>query len=179
MTFDPTPSASPAREQVADQQAALTRPRGRDPGSDRASDPGFGARQSRPGAADGGPAWWPAAVCAVVLLAAALVARRRSRRGRRRGTPLSDDPQIAALERALERTGRELRPGETLADIERRHGATPGARAYLRALSDRRYGTGGPPPTAAQRAALRRELAAGLGRLGRLRAWLALPPYAR
>ena len=53
--------------------------------------------------------------------------------------------------------------------------ATP-ASDYVRALADARYGYGTAGPTRAQRAALRRELGAGLGRRGRLRAWWALPP---
>jgi hypothetical protein len=64
----------------------------------------------------------------------------------------------------------------TLTELEGRLGGSPAARGYLRALRDQRYGgtTGGPTP--AQRTALRRELGAGLGLRGRLRAWWALPP---
>lgn len=180
ITFDPTPSAAPAREQVADQQAALTRARGADPGGDRASDPGFGRNGGRDGAQDGGAAWWvvPVALAGLLALGGALAAFGLRRRRRADGGS-SGDADLEELERALRRTGRPLAPEETLGGLERRLGQTPGAREYLRALSARRYGRGGPPPSGSQRAALRDELAAGLGRLGRLRAWWALPPRTR
>ena len=53
------------------------------------------------------------------------------------------------------------------------------AEGYLRVLTAARYGYGAARPTPAQRAALRRELASGLGFAGRLRAWWALPPRVR
>ena len=177
VTFDPTPAASPAREQVADQQAALTRPGNGNPGGDRPSDPGFGGPAERGGAAaagdDGGP---PTAAILAAGLAAAVLAAVLVLWWRRPRAPEGGDPELAELERALRRSGRPLSPDATLGGLEQRLGGTAGARAYLRALSARRYGNGGPPPTRAQRAALRRELAAGLGRTGRLRAWWALPP---
>ncbi len=178
VTFDPTPSAAPARAQVADQQAALSRPRGRNPGGDRPSDPGFGSGQAI-AQSSGGTTWWPyvLAVALLLALAAGLLVRRARRR--ERGRPRSEDPEIAELERALRRTGRELPPDLTLAALEQRLGASDAARGYLRALSARRYGPGGPRPTSAERSALRRELAAGLGRLGRVRAFWALPPWPR
>ena len=46
----------------------------------------------------------------------------------------------------------------------------------MRTLADARFGYGERAPTRAERAALRRELGAGLGVRGRLRAWWALPP---
>lgn len=182
ITFDPTPSASPAREQVADQQAALTRSRNPDPGGDRPSDPGFGGRAPQGAGAGGdgggGALGTVAAIAGVLLLLGALAAVLLVRH-RRRAAPGPDDPELAELERALRRSGRPLPPGTTLGALEQRLGATPGARDYLRAVSARRYGRGGPPPSRAQRSALREELAAGLGRTGRLRAWWALPPRPR
>ncbi len=174
VTLDPTPSAAPAREQVADQQAALTRPRGANPGGDRQGDPGFGGAIPQASSGAGTPAWAvPAGLAALAALAGgALFWLRR----REREQPQSDDPEIAELERALRRTGRELPPDLTLATLEQRLGATDAACGYLRALSRRRYGPGGPAPTPEERSALRRELAAGLGRMGRLRALWALPP---
>ena len=53
--------------------------------------------------------------------------------------------------------------GTTLRQLEQRLGASPDATAYLRALSASRYGPAPTPPTAAQRKALRRALAQGLG----------------
>jgi len=178
ITFDPTPSAAPAREQLADQQAALARPRGTGPGGDRASDPSFGRRQ---GATTTSPSSAPRIVLAIAVVALLLAAGVFWRRVRRRDAeqPRSEDPEIAELERALWRTGRDLPPALTLAQLEGRLGATEEAQGYLRSLSARRYGPGGPAPSAAERSGLRRELAAGLGRLGRLRAVWALPPRPR
>jgi len=46
----------------------------------------------------------------------------------------------------------------------------------VQALLAERYGYADRPPTPAERAALRQQLAAGLGVRGRMRAWWALPP---
>jgi hypothetical protein len=86
-----------------------------------------------------------------------------------------EDLALADLRRALHRTGRPLRPGATLQALERSLGA-PDARDYVKALRLSRFGGSSQPPPRAGRAALRRELGAGLGTLGRLRAWWALPP---
>jgi hypothetical protein len=64
----------------------------------------------------------------------------------------------------------------TLAELERRMAADPGALAYLQAVSRARFGSPGPAPNAAQRRALRGALASGLGLSGRLRALWAVPP---
>jgi hypothetical protein len=76
----------------------------------------------------------------------------------------------------MARTGRPLTEDVTLAALERRFADAPGAAAYVRALRLNRYGAAGGPPTAAQRRALRRQLAFGLGAIGRVRALWALPP---
>ena len=81
--------------------------------------------------------------------------------------------------RALWRTGRSPEANVTLRRLEEIMGGTPDAEAYVRAVRMRRYGRGGRPPSAQQRRALRRELAAGLGATGRLRALFALPPRLR
>ena len=178
ITFDPTPSAAPAREQVADQQAALDRPRDTSPGGDRQSDPAFGRGQVVTAEGSSSTLRIVLAVAVAALLLVAAVFWRRIRR-QDAEQPRSDDPEIAELERALWRTGRDLPPDLTLAQLERRLGASDEARGYLRSLSARRYGSGGPAPSTAERSGLRRELAAGLGRLGRLRALWALPPRPR
>ncbi len=179
VTFDPTPAASPAREQTADQAAALSSRRSGNPGGDRPSDPGFGGPSGRDAAsAGGGGGALPTALLVLAVLAAVLLVVGVIVWWRRPKAGDVGDPELAELERALRRSGRPLPPDATLGALERRLGATAEARGYLRALSARRYGFGGPSPTRAQRAALRRELAAGLGRAGRLRAWWALPPRA-
>jgi transglutaminase-like putative cysteine protease len=91
----------------------------------------------------------------------------------------SVDARVAELERALRRSGRPLRAGDTLAALEDRMRGRPDARGYVEALRVARYGGGHEPPTRRQRRALRRQLAVGRGPLGRLRSLWALPPRRR
>jgi protein-glutamine gamma-glutamyltransferase len=91
----------------------------------------------------------------------------------------STEQLIAELERALQRTGRPLHDGVTLATLEDRYRFTPEVAGYVRALRLSRYGGRAIAPDRAQRRALRRELGLGLGPLGRLRALRALPPRLR
>lgn len=87
---------------------------------------------------------------------------------------------LAELRRAMARTGRPLSDDVTLAALERRYADSPAAAGYVRSLRLARYGAGdAPPPTPAQRRALRHQLAFGLGAVGRLRALWALPPRVR
>ncbi|MCW2966841.1 MAG: transglutaminase domain protein, partial [Solirubrobacteraceae bacterium] len=55
----------------------------------------------------------------------------------------------------------------------------PQAAAYVAAVRMSRFGGRPVAPSSEQRAALRSELAVGLGWGGRLRAWWALPPGRR
>ncbi len=199
VTYDPTPDATPARSQIAALEApAAPIPTSADAAADLAA--GGGAIGVRPGgvrpdllldpqrnnpaaAADeagGGPAWW--VWCLIGAAAAALAALAwRWRRARRRLADLSPlDRAVAELESALRRAGRPLKPGTTLRQLEQRLGGSSSEAAeYLRALSASRYGPTAAPPTAAQRRALRRALAQGLGPTGWLRALWALPPRPR
>ncbi len=182
VTRDPTPPDSPARAQITDAAE-----RGADPtvafgGSERALGR---APEGAPGAApatpagDSGPS--TLAVIAMVLgaltvaavIAALLVRRRRRRRGD--SAHAGVDGELAELHRALRRSGRTPPPQMTLEALALRLDGTP-AQGYVQTLAAARYGYGDARPTAAQRAALRDELAAGLGLRGRLRAWWALPP---
>ena len=86
---------------------------------------------------------------------------------------------LAELRRAMARTGRPLSDDVTLATLEHRFADSPAAAGYVRSLRLARYGVADAPPTAAQRRALRRQLAFGLGASGRLRALWALPPRLR
>jgi protein-glutamine gamma-glutamyltransferase len=112
-----------------------------------------------------------AAALAALLLAGVVTVVRR---GRVPGGPLA--PELAELQRALHRSGRTPAAPTTLAGLENLLGGSDAARGYLRALRDQRFRGAGDGPTPAQRQALRRELAAGLGLRGRLRSWWALPP---
>ena len=114
---------------------------------------------------------------AAALAAAAGIAlglRRRRRGSPAGGTDVGAD-QLAELRRALRRSGRDPQPHLTLELLAGRFAGTP-AEGYIRALAGARYGYEAGSPTPDQRAALRRELGAGLGVRGRLRAWWALPP---
>lgn len=192
VVLDPTPGETPARSQIAALQAAPVpaEPAGAPDAaeSDGAGDAAAGAGGAGlrgdllldragldAGAAGdtddsvGGGRWLlVTAPVTLLLLVGAWVVRRR------RAAPA--DP-VAELERALRRLGRPAPPGATLRDVERRLAPSdPEARAYLRALIAARYAPAAPDVTPAGRAALRRELAHGLGLSGRLRALWAFPP---
>jgi MYXO-CTERM domain-containing protein len=181
VTVDPTPPDTPARSQVAalqesalpDDLAVTPAPDNQDPparapeGLRRDAEPGGGqdvasTPAETPG---GGPSpWW---LALLALGGVPLILRR----GRGRGGALDD---IGELERALRRAGRSVPTGMTLAQLESRLGSA----TYLKALRTARYGRAA-PPTGADRAAFRRELGAGLGWTGAVRAWWALPPRIR
>jgi transglutaminase-like putative cysteine protease len=173
--FDPTPSVAPA---LAGQGGggALS---GAVPRSSKAAAlpkrrveaPAPGSSAHAPVA--GGSSLSPVAVAGLVLAALAVVFALGVLA---RGGPRSTDELVAELERALARSGRRLGPGATLAQLEQRLRSTPAAAGYVRALREARYAGATQPPTRAGRSALRGRLAEGLGALGRLRAWWALPP---
>jgi protein-glutamine gamma-glutamyltransferase len=196
VTFDPTPDATPARSQVAalnmptanapDSPSPTAQPDVSPAGGEQSGglredllrndpdDPGGVAAASE----GGPPAWvWALGLAAVALLAVAIVVVLRGPRALRALSPA--DRAIAELESALRRSGRPAAAGTTLLQLEKRLGGEPEVTAYLRALSASRYGRAATVPTVAQRRALRRALAQGLGPTGWLRALWALPPRAR
>jgi Transglutaminase-like superfamily len=197
VTYDPTPDPTPARSQIA----ALEAPPAPIPSSpsdtaagggegnaargpnglraDLLLDPLRASEDSATAGAGGGIAWWTWAVLgvAVALLVVWLVVALRRYRRRLTLPPL--ERALAELESAMRRAGRPLKTGTTLRQLEQRLGASADAAAYLRALSASRYGGTAVTPTPAQRRALRRALAQGLGPAGRLRALWALPPRPR
>jgi hypothetical protein len=178
VTRDPTPAEAPARAQTADLAAGggsdpvtfsgSERALGRAPDAGRAAVPaGASAEKDGPSAtalAGGG-------LLALAVVAAVTLVWRRRRRARRADA----DPELAELRRALQRSGRVPPADLTLEALAARLGGTP-ARGYVRTIADARFGYGDGRPTRADRAALRRELGAGLGARGRMRAWWALPP---
>jgi transglutaminase-like putative cysteine protease len=178
VTFDPTPGDSPARSQQTDvavpKALASSTPRtANTTAGDRLSDPAAGGAAGATGRA-GARFTVPLAVGGAALLALGglLVLRLR----RRRRLARSGDPELEELRLALARSGRAPTNETTLASLERLLDGSEGALGYLRALRLARYGGGAAAPSAAQRRALRRELSAGLGVTGRLRALWALPP---
>ena len=174
--FDPTPASAPARS--GSTAAPITKPVGTLRGSTTAAprrDIGgqTGASVVAHHAAGGTFAWW--LVVIGVLGGAAVGALVWWMLGAPRGS----DGLVDELERALARTRRPLTDGVTLAGLEHRLHASPAAAAYVQTLRMARYGGRSQVPTGAQRRALRRELARGLGASGRVRAWYALPPWLR
>jgi protein-glutamine gamma-glutamyltransferase len=185
VTFDPTPSASPARSQTSSEAsgAALSssvpggpQPRGSIGGADPGPQDPVGP-SSGDGSSGGGFPWaimaGIAALIAAIAVAPAVWRRWTARRDRER----DEDEQVAELRRALRRTGRDVAADTTLLELERRFAGDPGARAYIRALALRRYADDAAGPTREERKALRVALARGLGLRGRVRAWWALPPH--
>jgi transglutaminase-like putative cysteine protease len=170
--FDPTPGSAPARgghvplTAVAQPniKSALPRPV-------RRPEPSQAATGVKPVTRAGGGAAGPVVgvVVLALILIVALLAAVRIRRARR-------EDRLTELERAFARCGRPLAGGATLASLEHRFRFSPDAAGYVRGLRLARFGGGGPPPTFAQRRAVREQLAAGRGVFGRWRALWALPP---
>jgi transglutaminase-like putative cysteine protease len=200
VTFDPTPDSTPARSQIAALEAPPPpTPSGGSGGSGGtgggSGGPGargdglrpdllFDVQSGQPGGAPGaagggGMPWWGWALVALAATAILGLAVAGWRRRRRLGNLPPLERSLAELEAALRRAGRPLTTGTTLRQLERSLGAPAEATAYLRALSASRYGPAPRAPTAAERRALRRALAQGLGVIGRLRAFWALPPRPR
>ena len=195
VTFDPTPSATPARSLIAsiDQpedaaagdsaaDAPATQPGGaRNPaGARRELEPASGGGPGVVSVDDGPSPWVYAAAGAALLLLIAGVLLLLRRRRRARDTLPPADRAVADLVIALRRVGRPVAPGTTLIELERRLGGSRDADSYLAALRAARYGTAADTaPTRDQRRAFRRELASGLGWRGQVRAWWALPPQLR
>jgi transglutaminase-like putative cysteine protease len=169
VTFDPTPSTAPPRSQADANALAAGVGDVRDLGVGKAA---FDPRLAGTGAGEGGGTpWVPIGLGAMLTALLAVAVVRHRRRPRAEGA----DGPLAELERALRRAGRNLGPGVTLTALERAF-TTPAAAGYVRTLREQRYRDESSAPTAAQRRALRSELARGQGPIGRIRALWALPP---
>jgi transglutaminase-like putative cysteine protease len=175
--FDPTPTTAPARGGAA--PAPILKPLTGVSGSDTTAAPrhevgvaNTATTGVRRGAGSGLSVWVILAglvgLAAVTRLAWILLAPANS-----------TEQLLAELRRAMARTGRPLSDDVTLAMLEKRFADSPAAVAYVRSLRLARYGAATEPPSGAQRRALRRQLAFGLGASGRVRALWALPPRLR
>jgi transglutaminase-like putative cysteine protease len=174
--FDPTPPADPARG--GHSSISPSTGSGANTPAQHNSSHGAGST-SNPAAATGahhGAGGSSGAVTGLAIAAAVLAALLTAGVLLTRSLP-PGEAELAELERAFARSGRPLGPDATLLSLERRLAASPPAAGYVRALRESRFGTGGAAqPTRAQRRALRAQLRAGLGPLGRLQALWALPP---
>ena len=177
--FDPTPGTAPARSGhqlppvLRGSAAPISTPKPVRRPEAASRTPNSSVSPVTPHPPSASP--WPFAVGALVLLVILAIILTRTAR---LGDP-SEGELVAELERAMERCRRPLPGGATLAALEHRFRYTPDAAAYISALRRMRFSRDGEPPTAAQRRALRAELGAGLGPLGRWRALWALPPRWR
>jgi hypothetical protein len=168
--FDPTPSIAPASSRAGENAPSAAQGDIRNKG-------GVGERGKKVGGSTGGGGSsvlkYPLVALALVMVGLTLVRLER----RSRVVDAALDPELVELVRALRRSARLPRDGMTLVRLETVLGGEADAQGYLRAVRERRYSNpDAPPPTRDQRRALRRVLSAGLGPLGRLRGWWALPP---
>jgi hypothetical protein len=183
VTFDPTPPLAPPEAQIqrtdipiSDDAAGDDSARGAS--AERSTDTGAAFAEE-----DGGlPFWVPLlGLTGAGLLAAAVLWLRGLRLARKHRD--DSEAEVRELENALRRMGYDLAPGTTLRVIEDRLSrvAGPASARYVKRLRDRRYApTNGNGrvrgPTARDRRNLRRGLVVGSGPLGRLKAYVALPP---
>ena len=175
--FDPTPTSAPARGGIASDPIlkSLSGLSGSQTTAAPRREIGADATATTPVSAGGGSSLSPWLALPALLVLGAL-----GRLGWILLHPAGATEQLLAeLRRAMARTGRPLSDDVTLAMLERRFADSPAAAGYVRSLRLARYGAGDAPPTPAQRRALRRQLAFGLGAIGWLRALWALPPRVR
>ena len=174
VTFDPTPTAAPARggrapintNRLLGGAGGLSKLGNRNAGAPSRVVTHSVHVQSSGSAA---PVLLGTLGVLAVLVVLALLAWSRT-------GPLDADGMLAELERALARSGRPISDGVTLAALERRFRTSRDAADYVRALRVARFGGVEELPTLRQRRALRAQLRAGLGLAGALRALWALPP---
>ena len=179
VTFDPTPGDSPARSQQTDTVSVTSRTLRRRGSSDARGRPPVGSAGRRRRGERRRRRRRPPDLAGARRRGADAGHRRRSddRCARRRRLARGGDPELEELRIALRRSGRgtvpELDAGQARADAgrQRRARAATSPRCASRATAP-----AAPAPTPRQRRALRRELAAGLGLGGRIRALWALPP---
>jgi transglutaminase-like putative cysteine protease len=174
--FDPTPPSAPARTGKIPISADNPAPSKSSPNTASSSHGLEGAKgvgQRQRSGSGGSSGIVLAVVLALVLLVAASIGIWLLRLRRRHPT---GEALLAELERAFTRCGRPLPSGTTLAELEDRLGSSGEGAEYIRAIRLGRYAPAAPVPTAAQRRALRRQLALGMGWFARSRAFLALPP---
>ncbi len=180
VTVDPTPSAAPARTELAlsadaaGSSTATALGRAFSIEESAQSGPLRDVNTSRD---DGSPLAGLSGF--LLLIAAGACGFEYWRRRRRLLSSEGAGPQLRELERALPLLGLAPARGRTLLGIERELAATVGTDAarYPAALRANRYRRGNPRrPGSGERRALRWALARGKGLRGRLRALRTIPP---
>ena len=183
VTFDPTPSSSPASSQLDDQGVGALvggrTPRGLGQSQAPAA-PGAATGFTPAAATHGGSGLWVAGVVLAGLGLLVLVGLwLRTWLLHRRAGGDAAEMALEELRTAVVRIGMAVAPGTTLAALERRlrTSAGPDAMNYVTRLREYRYGPEGATlPSRRDRRALRRALARSAGPLGRIKAIRALPP---
>jgi hypothetical protein len=183
VTFDPTPAGSPAQSRMSGLGASIAAPASSQAdlkGDRRRKTNGANLEAALHGS---GPSGSPLPLSAwvwgglLVGLAAAVVMMLRRRRS---AVEDVDDAHLREALAALRRLRSWDLRGATLLGLERRLQAEggPAAAAYLAQLREVRYrAEANGPPTSRDRRAMRRDLAAGRGVWGRMRALAAMPPW--
>ena len=183
VTFDPTPSSSPASSQLDDQGVGALvggrTPRGLGQSQAPAA-PGAATGFTPAATSHGGSGLWVAGVVLAGLGLLVLVGLwLRTWLLHRRAGGDAAEMALEELRTAVVRIGMAVAPGTTLAALERRlrTAAGPDAMNYVTRLREYRYGPDGATlPSRRDRRALRRALARSAGPLGRIKAIRALPP---
>ena len=179
--FDPTPAAAPAQSQATGLEAHRAPVPSTSKRVPPSSSGNLTLRRSAPAAStpSSSPLWLVPAAIALLSLGGIAAMAVRAFRNRRRTPASLVQAQLRELERALPRLRSRPAPGTTLLALERRLAlmAGPASAGYAAKLREALYAAGRHrPPSAAERRAVRRELASGLGLRARLRALLAMPP---
>lgn len=182
VTFDPTPSVSPASGQSDDHTPGTTGDPRRAPslpGAKGLGETGQTIPGSKAPATGSTLSWWMVPVALVFLLVLGLAGWRIQRAFARSRLLTPDERAVQELRAALERMGSPVDRGMTLTAAERtlERRAGPDAARYARKLSDFRYGAPGASlPGPAERRALRRALARAARPFGLVKALRAVPP---
>jgi transglutaminase-like putative cysteine protease len=179
VSFDPTPPA-PAAASGETQRLSKAAQVDRSAAGGSAATPRRHRSIAASAHARHASAAWPLALAVLALAALLALAGWWAAGAWRLRRALAGDASgaVAELDWALQRIGRELPAGMTLARLHaylEERGADR-AGGYVRALTDLRFAGAGPRPTRGGRAALRRAL--GRGVAGHLRALRAIPPGA-
>jgi transglutaminase-like putative cysteine protease len=170
VTFDPTPAGTKQSN-----GAPIPAPNINNRNALGGISPSRATRSSRAGAGSGDRGRTISAALIVAIVAGAIAAALLAVLALRWRRPQTGEELVTELERALQRCGRPIGSGLTLAALEHDLRRSPDAAGYVRAIRLARYAAASTRPTGVQRRALRAELGRSRA-LRRLQALWALPP---